>query len=247
MTLLKRILLTLLLLAVTAYLVLAVTAFSRKPKGNICLDVELNIKDSVTTGFITKQEVLNLLGSKKANPIGRVLDSINSQTLEDILASHPLIKRVDCFKSPSGKVCFDITQRQPVLRVMSSTGEDYYLDDEGNIMPASSRNTTRLAVVTGNVNKSFAQNELYKFGIFLQENEFWNNEIEQIHVLKGNNIEFVPLVGDHIVYMGKLDNYERKLERLKKFYTKALNEVGWNKYSRINIEFSNQIICTKRD
>jgi len=246
MTLLKRTLLAILLLAVAAYLVVAVTAFSRKPKGNVCQDVEVYITDSITTGFITKQEVLNMLGTKRANPVGKVLDSINTQTLEDIMATHPLIKRVDCYKSPSGKVCFDIVQRQPVLRVMSNSGEDYYLDDEGNIMPASTRNATRLAVVTGNVNKSFAQNELYKFGIYLQKDEFWNKEIEQIHVLRGNNLEFVPLVGDHIVYMGKLDNYEQKLERLKKFYTKALNEVGWNKYSRINIEFTNQIICTKR-
>jgi len=246
MTLLKRILLTLLLVAVTAYLIAAVTAFSRKPKGIACQDVEVYIKDSVTTGFITKQEVLNMLGAKRANPVGKVLDSINSQTLEDIVATHPLIKRVDCYKSPSGKICFDIAQRQPVLRVMSSSGEDYYLDNEGNIMPASIRNVARLAVVTGNVNKSFAQNELYKFGIFLQKDQFWNNQIEQINVQRGNNLEFVPLVGDHVVYMGKLDGYEHKLERLKKFYTKALNEVGWNKYSRINIEFSNQIICTKR-
>ena len=41
------------------------------------------------------------------------------------------------------------------------------------------------------------------------------------------------------------DHFEDKLDRLKTFYGKALNEVGWNKYSRISLEFSNQIICTK--
>ena len=55
-----------------------------------------------------------------------------------------------------------------------------------------------------------------------------------------------PRVGDHIVYLGKLDQFEDKLDRLKVFYKKALNEVGWNKYSRISLEFNNQIICTKR-
>ena len=84
------------------------------------------------------------------------------------------------------------------------------------------------------------------FRLFLQENEFWNSQIEQINVLSGNNIELVPRVGDHLIYMGQLNGYEHKLERLKKFYQKVLNEVGWNKYSMINIEFSNQIVCTKR-
>ena len=61
----------------------------------------------------------------------------------------------------------------------------------------------------------------------------------------GKEIELVPRVGDHIVYLGKLEHFEDKLDRLKTFYGKALNEVGWNKYSRISLEFSNQIICTK--
>ena len=56
-----------------------------------------------------------------------------------------------------------------------------------------------------------------------------------------------PGLGDHLVYLGKLENFEDKLARLKEFYKKGLNRVGWNKYSRINLEFSNQIICTKRE
>ena len=44
-----------------------------------------------------------------------------------------------------------------------------------------------------------------------------------------------------------LENFENKLARLKEFYQKGLNQVGWNKYSRISLEFSNQIICTKRE
>ena len=42
------------------------------------------------------------------------------------------------------------------------------------------------------------------------------------------------------------NNVADKLERLKTFYKKALNKVGWNKYSRISLEFNNQIICTKK-
>ncbi|MEG1839011.1 MAG: cell division protein FtsQ, partial [Bacteroidaceae bacterium] len=61
------------------------------------------------------------------------------------------------------------------------------------------------------------------------------------------NIELVPRIGEHIVFMGKLDHFEDKLARLELFYKKALNQVGWNKYERINIEFSNQIICTKKN
>ena len=89
--------------------------------------------------------------------------------------------------------------------------------------------------------------DLYQFALFLQKNKFWDAQIEQINVLKGREVELVPRVGDHIVFLGKIDNYENKLERLKEFYRKGLNKVGWNKYDRISVEFGNQIICTKKD
>ena len=39
----------------------------------------------------------------------------------------------------------------------------------------------------------------------------------------------------------------KKLSRLEKFYRYGLSQAGWNKYSYIDIEFDNQIICRKRD
>ena len=41
------------------------------------------------------------------------------------------------------------------------------------------------------------------------------------------------------------DFINRKMDRLEKFYKYGLSQAGWNKYSYINIEFDNQIICTK--
>ena len=33
---------------------------------------------------------------------------------------------------------------------------------------------------------------------------------------------------------------------MKKFYTEGLNKAGWNKYSMVNLEYDNQIICKKK-
>ena len=243
----KRILLSIVLLLVIAYLVVAVTAFNRKPTSQVCQDVELVIKDTVYAGFITKKEVATLLEKKGISPIGKDLERVRTKTLERELAKHPLIDQVECYKTPSGKLCIEVTQRIPILRVMSANGENYYLDNKGTVMPPDAKCVAHLAVVTGNVEKSFAMRDLYKFGVFLHNNKFWDAQIEQIHVLPDQNIELVPRVGDHLVYLGKLENFEDKLARLKEFYKKGLNRVGWNKYSRINLEFSNQIICTKRE
>lgn len=243
----KRILLSIVLLLVIAYLVVAVTAFNRKPTSQVCQDVELVIKDTVYAGFITKKEVATLLEKKGISPVGKDLERVRTKTLERELAKHPLIDQVECYKTPSGKLCIEVTQRIPILRVMSANGENYYLDNKGTVMPPDAKCVAHLAVVTGNVEKSFAMRDLYKFGVFLQKNSFWNAQIEQIHVLPGKNIELVPRVGDHLIYLGKIAGFEKKLKRVKAFYERGLNQVGWNKYSRISVEFDNQIICTKRE
>lgn len=90
-------------------------------------------------------------------------------------------------------------------------------------------------------------------------NELWRNQIEQINVLPDRGIELVPRVGNHIIYIGNLpetnlidkreqainDFVNKKMNRLEKFYKYGLSQAGWNKYSYINIEFDNQIICKK--
>ena len=92
------------------------------------------------------------------------------------------------------------------------------------------------------------------------ENDFWKNQIEQINVTPDLGIELVPRVGNHIVYIGQLPKcndknlrgkeiknfVDKKLNRLRKFYLYGLSQAGWNKYSYINLEFDNQIICKKR-
>ncbi len=244
---LKRILLSIVLLLVIAYLAVAITAFNRKPTGQVCRDVELLIKDTVYAGFITKKEVAAMLEKKGVSPIGKNIDRIRTKTLEQILSKHPLIDEVECYKTPSGKLCIEVTQRIPILRIMSANGENYYLDNKGTVMPPDAKCVAHLAIVTGNVEKSFAMRDLYKFGVFLQNNSFWDAQIEQIHVLPNRNVELVPRVGDHVIYLGKLEGFEKKLQRVKTFYEKGLNQVGWNKYSRISVEFGNQIICTKRE
>mgnify|MGYP003162335964 FL=1 len=242
----KRILLSIVMLVLIAYLVVAVSAFNRKPADQTCRDMELVIKDTAYAGFITKDELKGILQKKGIYPIGKKMGRISTKSLERELSKHPLIDEAECYKTPSGKVCVEVTQRIPILRVMSANGENYYLDNKGTVMPPDAKCVAHRVIVTGNVEKSFAMKDLYKFGVFLQNNPFWEAQIVQINVLPGKEIELVPRVGNHIIYLGKLEHFEDKLKRLKTFYEKGLNQVGWNKYSRISLEFGNQIICTKK-
>ena len=113
-------------------------------------------------------------------------------------------------------------------------------------MPLSRHYVAHVLVASGYINKEFAMNELYHFVQFLQDNEFWNNQIDQIYVDADQEVELIPLVGNHKILLGSFDDYQKKLDNLKLFYEQAIPKVGWEKYSLINLKYRNQIVCTKR-
>lgn len=243
---LKKLFIFLFLILITLYLVIAVTVFNAKPEEQTCEGMELVINDSIDYGFISKREVLRLLNSKKLSPIGKKTTQINTRELEEVLREHPLVGNAECYWTSGGNIGIEITQRLPILRVMAAGGENYYIDDQAHTMPIPG-SAAHVPVVTGHVDKAFATKELYELGMFLQKQPLWQAQIQQINVTPSKELEIVPLVGDHIIFLGKPGNYENKFDRLKTFYKKGLNEVGWNKYNRISLEFNNQIICTKKE
>ena len=243
---LKKLFIFLFLILITVYLIVAATVLNGKPTEAVCPGMELVINDSIDYGFISKREILRLLNNKKLSPIGKKISEINVRELEEELKKHPLIGNAECYRTPGNRIGIEITQRVPILRVMAANGEQYYIDDKAHTMPVPN-SAANVAIVTGHVDKAFATKELYEFGMFLQKNPLWKAQIQQINVTTAKDLELVPQVGDHIIFLGKPNHYENKFERLKTFYKKGLNEIGWNKYSRISLEFDNQIICTKKE
>lgn len=78
----KRILLTIVMLLLIAYLVAAVTVFNDKPAHQVCRDMELVIKDTLNAGFVTKNEVAAILQKKGIYPVGKKMDRVHTKTLE---------------------------------------------------------------------------------------------------------------------------------------------------------------------
>ncbi len=234
------------MLLIIVYLCIAMTVINGKSPEKVCRDMGLIIRDTVYAGFITMEEITSILKENDLYPVDKQLEEVHTGLMEEVLSGHPLINHVECYKTPSGKVNVAVSQRIPLLRVMERDGKSYYLDDQGKIMPAYTHVIAHIPVVTGFVREEFVRNELYGLAMFLQQDKFWNAQVMQVNVLANGEIELVPRVGEHLIFLGKPDKIAEKLSRLRTFYDKALGKVGWNKYSRISLEFENQIICTKR-
>ena len=173
------------------------------------------------------------------------MENVNTRKIEETLMQNPFVEHAQCYKTQTGRVHITLSQRMPVIRVKADNGEDYYVDEHGEMMPYT-HYANEIVVATGAITKKYAQKSLARVGNFLVANPLWRSQVEQINVLADGTIEMVPRVGDHIVYLGKPFDLEQKFTRLEKFYRYGLSEAGWNKYSYISLEFRNQIICKKR-
>ena len=140
--------------------------------------------------------------------------------------------------------------------------EIFFVDEDGVVMRKRNLYTPRLHVVGGNITISQAMlngisildtaiknsilKDIFQLVVYTSNKSFWSAQIDQIYVDGDNEIDLIPRVGNHLIHLGTIENYEGKLRNLAAFYEKVLPEVGWNKYSLINLEFKDQIVCRKR-
>ncbi len=210
------------------YIVFVSFFFREMRQDKVCQDLQVVVKDSLDKHFVSESDLVTILKKADLNPI-----------------KNEMIARIEAYKTPSGIIKLEVEQKIPILRVISSRG-NFYVDNLGTTMPVSFRYVADVPLVSGYVEKELAVTDLYKFALFLQENEFWNNQIEQIYVHPDNEVELIPRVGNHRIVLGTFDDFQEKLDNLRLFYDKVIPKVGWEKYSIINLKYKDQIVCTKR-
>lgn len=242
----KKILLITVDVLLGAYLVIAVTAFNKPEDATrTCHELHISIMGDAVEGFLTTADVEHMLKADRLDPRGLALGQINTRQIEEHLQSKELIEEAQCYTTQNGNVCIRIRQRTPVVRVMAQNGDDYYVDNHGKALPRSSY-SCNLMVATGHITLRYAEQRLAPIANLILKDRFWRSQVVQLNILRDGSVELVPRVGDHIAYLGQPTGITRKLERLRKFYLYGLSQAGWNKYSRISVEFDNQIICKRK-
>jgi cell division protein FtsQ len=242
----KKIIIIALDTVIGVYLVLVMMSFIKPDEAeDICTDIHINISKESEEGFLSEKDVRKILGQAKLSLLSQPMKLINTRLIEETLEKSIFVEKAECYKSQDGHLCINVAQRTPVLHVMAESGDRYYLDIHGEVIPDNST-AIDLIVATGLISRKYAKRVLTPLANQLLSDRFWQSQIEQVYVRFDGSVELVPRVGSHIVYLGQPVDIVRKLDRLRKFYLYGLSKAGWNKYSLINIEFDNQIICKKR-
>jgi cell division protein FtsQ len=192
--------------------------------------------------FITEEAVSKLLIQSYGNIKNMPKETLALNVLERALNSNPMIKTAEVYVTVNGTLTAKIEQKRPIARV--STNASYYIDDEGFYMPLSSNYSARVPIVTGHVEKNNLEN-VYAVARKVEQDDFLKKNVIEIHQ-DVNKVIYLRLRQCHfLVQLGSIDFLDKKINNLKAFYQKSLKENTLNNYSKVNLQFDNQVVCTK--
>ncbi len=251
----KRILIGCAWLVSLGGLVVLMSFIEFKKSGVFCKAVKIYIPGNQY--FIDKEEVDNIINVHKHQLVGRNMESINLHDLEKRLKANPFIESAKVYADMDGVIKVEISQREPVMRVMNQAGQDFYIDQHGLKIPMSANFTAKVLVANGYIDEAFGNKldtlhteiaaELYKTAQFINKDSLWSAQITQLYVTQDHEIELIPRIGTNRILLGNADSLENKFHNLLVFYKQALPQVGWDRYKLINIKFANQVVGVKND
>jgi cell division protein FtsQ len=193
--------------------------------------------------FVTHKTVNKLLIQNQQTVTNVPKEILDLNGLENRLKSNAMIKTAEVYLAIDGKVRADVIQRKPIARV--NTNASYYIDDEGEYMPLSTNFTAHVPLVTGAIEKNNLIN-VFTIASKIVNDEFLKAHIVEIHQNQDQTIVLKTRVFDFEIELGDLKELDKKINNLKAFYQKAKKDETLNKYRTVNLEFNNQVVCTKK-
>ena len=236
-------------------IVLSVAAMNKK-NGHHCKAVEVTFKGVQHNFFIDKGDIINILGKMNFGTLkGKAITSFNLAGMETLLKKSEWIENAELYFDNNDVLRINIMEREPIARVFTSEGNSFYIDSSVTRLPLSEKFSARLPVFTNftsskhDLSKADSNllREIKNLSLYILNDPFWMAQIEQIDITPERSFEMIPKIGNQLIVFGTADDYENKFQNLMIFYKSVQRKVGWNKYSKINVNYNNEVIAVKRD
>jgi cell division protein FtsQ len=220
-----------------------------------CRKIEVNIDAPGDNYFVDKKDILNIISSiSGGNPLMKPAGSFNLGLMEKELQKNVWIKDAQLFFDNNEVLHVNIQERVPVARVFVAGSGTFYLDSSASKLPLSDKFSARLPVFTGfpsdkvilSKADSILLRDITALAMVIAKDSFCMAMIEQVDIKPDGDFEMMMKVGSGIVLFGKAADAAEKLERLKLFYREVVPKAGWNYYSRINVQYKNQVVGSRR-
>lgn len=230
--------------------------------------VSVGIINPSDNEFINETDVKTFFEERHDQLMNNELRNIDITSLEKALNSNPSVENAEISYDVNGDLKVSVKQRRPLVRVINSSGESYYIDSLSKLMPMNTKATGRVIVANGAIYEPYARryqysvdqiaanptfkevsvlDDIYEISKKIYADSLLCDLIHQIYVTPEKEFILTPIVGDQSILLGSNEDLELKLNKLRLFYNEGLNKTNsWNKYLTINLKFKNLVVCTKK-
>jgi cell division protein FtsQ len=136
----------------------------------------------------------------------------------------------------------NIQQRKPIARFLNNK---FYLDEDGLVMPKSKYYSARVPVIKGYTKTQDQLDLIYKLSNYIKDDKFLSQSATEILIDSNSNFSIKLRDYSFKILIGQLNNLDLKIKNFKAFYINASANQILNKYSVINLQFDNQVVCVK--
>lgn len=230
------------LLVILGFLVLgSLFAFTNHRNSNRVTASDKIIFTSENNLFISESLVNKLLIQKHNNASITTKETLALDLIENRLRNIPHVKNAEVYVSVNGLINAKITPRKAIGRIYSSNPR--YIDEEGFEMPLTSQYAERVPLVFNY--KSESKENLVALLQKIDGSSFFKQLVVGLYCEKES--EFRLKIRDYkgSIELGSIDNLDTKLKNFKVFYAKAIKDELFKKYRKINLQITNQVVCTK--
>ncbi len=251
----KNILLTTLWVILGAGSVVLLVAAVNKKDTKQCRGIEVNISGVSNNFFIDKQDVLRIINHfAGTGAVGRSIADFDLVKMEAALKKDVWIREAEMFFDNNEVLQVAVAEREPIARVFTPGGSTFYIDNTTKMLPLSEKFSARVPVFTGFPSEariltktdSALLNDIKNISIQIQADSFLMAMIDQVDITPQRTFEMVPKIGNQVIVFGDASDAAAKFKKLQLFYKKVMLQMGWNKYSIINLQYRNQVVAKLR-
>lgn len=232
----------------------AIIAFTEKRQSRASVqDISVKMVNISENHFLDESDIMRLMELNKENLKGASLDQVDMREVERKIMREPFVEDAQLYSDLKGNLMVKTSLRRPIARIVRNDGPDGYIAEDGTVMPTSDKFTSRVILISGeyvhqlvkqkNLNTSDEGKQLVELIETIRDDEFWSAQIAQLDIDRKMRITLLPQVGDETIEFGKPENIDTKFGKLMIFYKEILPRMGWNKYSRVNLEYEGQIVA----
>jgi cell division protein FtsQ len=240
-------------LMVACGIIVLLVAAMNSQKLKTCKGYSITIKGDDNKWFLDKKDIAAILIAQGGIK-GQVLKGFDLRQLENQLKNNVWVKDAELFFDNNQVLQIRIVERTPVARLITLTGNSFYIDSSGERLPLSDKFSARLPVFTSfpsdrdkvSTVDSALMRHIVQISSYLAKDAFWQAQVAQIDIQPDKTFEIIPVVGNHTIVFGDGNDYDKKFKRLLLFYQQVLSKTGLDAYGKLNVQYARQVIGVRK-